>query len=301
MAVPDVSPTPESLPELQDFVVSALTRSSSLTGDLSLSERCKGVTTGNARLSPVEQLDIYREQFWLRHTGALEEDFVSVSRLLGKDAFFELCALYIKAHPPQSHTLRDLGDCFSDFVSRTAPYKDDALLGDLCRMEWAFVEAFDAPDAPPISAQKIAATPEDAWANAVLVLHPALRLVSLRYPAHELRITARTATSSEPTEPAEPAAEGLCATCPEPEGPLVRPEPADTYVVVFRGADVLKFIDIERDAFVLLSKLHAGTPLGRACEETVMELGRDEATFQAAVGGWFSSWTQWGWVSDLVV
>lgn len=295
MAVPNVTAKPELLSQIQDFVAVALTKTSPLMTDLALAAQCNGVTTGNARLSPVEQLDIYREQFWLRHTGALEEDFVSVARLLGKDAFFELCASYIDAYPPQSHTLRDLGDRFCDFVQATSPYRDDPLVLDLCRIEWAFVEAFDAPDALPISAQKIASTPEDAWPNAVLVLHPALRLVELRYPAHELRITARTKGSAPPT------VEGTCQTCADDDVPLQRPSPAQTHVVVFRGADVLKFIDIERDAFVLLQKLQAGAPLGRACEETVSELGLDEAVFQAAVGAWFSSWTQWGWVSDLRV
>ncbi len=295
MGIPDVSTKPVSLPQIQDFVISAITRSAPLMEEPELCGRISDVTTGNERLSPVEQLDIYREQFWLRHTGALEDDFVSVARLLGKDAFFALCAAYIAAHPPQSFTLRDLGDRFADFVARTAPYKDDALLCDLCRVEWAFVEAFDAPDAATISAHKIAATPEEAWPNAVLLLHPAMRMLSLRYPAHDVRITARTKPQ------AVPADAGMCATCVDDDGPLVRPDAKDTWLVVFRGADVLKFIDIERDAFVLLSKLHAGVALGRACEETVTELGLDEGAFQTAVGGWFSSWTQWGWVTDLSV
>ena len=295
-----------SLPEIQDFVIGAITRPASLVDDTDFAALGKRVTTGNARLTATEQLDIYREQFWLRHTGALQEDFLSAERLLGEDAFFELCALYMKAHEPQSYTLRDLGDRFVDFVATTAPYKDDALLVDLCRIEWAFVEAFDAADAEPISAQKIASTPEEAWPNAVLVLHPALRLVALRHPAHDLRIAARTG-ATEATHSDAIADSGMCETHPAatcasaaPTTRLTRPEAKDTYVVVFRGSDVLKFIDIEREAFVLLSKLHAGTPLGRACEETVKELALDETAFEGSVGGWFSTWTQWGWVTDLV-
>jgi hypothetical protein len=283
------------LPHIQDFVIAAITEPRPLMEHAAISSRAAAVTTGNERLSPVEQLDIYREQFWLRHTGALEEDFASVLRLLGRDAFHELCASYIEAHPPQSYTLRDLGDRFADFLEKHPRYQGDALLCDLARVEWAFVEAFDAPDAAPISAHTIASTPEEAWPNAVLKLHPAMRLLALRYPAHELRSTARTQSAAVDAS--------ACTTCGEAdvEAPLVRPEAADTWLVVFRGADVLKFIDIEREAFVLLGKLRAGVPLGRACEETVSELGLSEETFQAAVGGWFASWTQWGWVTDLVV
>jgi len=273
-------PVLTNLPHIQDFVISAITQADPLTKNPSLVASAKSVTTGNERLSPVEQLDIYREQFWLRHTGALEEDFVSVSRLLGADAFHELCALYIETLPPHSYTLRDLGDRFTTFVEAHPRYEKDALLHDLCRVEWAFVEAFDAADAAPIDVHKIASTPEEAWPNAILLLHPAVRLLALRHPAQELRITARTMESGALLE---------------------RPDPKDTYVVVFRGADTLKFIDIDREAFVLLSKLRDAIPLGRACEETVQELALNEDAFQAQVGGWFSTWTQWGWVTDLIV
>ena len=286
-----------ALAQIQDFVVSAITKPVPVMDQPALVERSGAVTTGNERLSPAEQLDIYRQQFWIRHESALEEDFVSVARLLGDDAFTALCVSYIESCPPQSFTLRDLGDRLAEFVARTAPYRDDALLCDLCRVEWAFVEAFDAPDATPISAHKIAATPEDAWPGAKLTLHPALRLLALRYPAQDYRTAART----RPKHEAASSQPGMCATSMHAEGPLVRPGAQDTWLVVFRGADVLKFSDIEHDAFVLLSKLHAGIPLGRACEETVTELGLSEAAFQTAVGGWFSSWTQWGWVTDLVV
>jgi hypothetical protein len=273
---------------IQRFVVDTITREAPLATDETHARACSDVTTGNARLSPADQLDIYREQFWLRHTGALEEDFTAIARLIGKDAFFELCAKYIKTHPPTSFTLRDLGDRFADFVMKTAPYKDDALLCDVARVEWAFVEAFDAPDSPPLDPHKIAATPEDAWPGAVVVIHPALRLLALTHPAQELRIRARQPRESD----------DACDDC---DALLERVEPADTYLVVFRAPDVLKYIDIEREAFVLLQKLAAAVPLGRACEEAIAETGADPATFEQKVGAWFQSWTQWGWVTDLVI
>jgi hypothetical protein len=291
------------LATIQHFVVDAITREAPLATDEALARACDGVTTGNARLSPSDQLDIYREQFWLRHTGALEEDFTAVARLIGKDAFFELCAKYMKTCPPASFTLRDLGDRFADFVAETKPYADDALLCDIARVEWAFVEAFDAPDAPPLDPHKIAATPEDAWPGAVVAIHPALRLLALRHPAQELRIRARQTESGGAGEGASASTnEGACTDeCEHAESLLPRIEPADTYLVVFRAPDVLKYIDVEREAYVLLGKLAAKVPLGRACEETIAETGADAAAFEQNVGAWFQSWTQWGWVTDLIV
>ena len=45
------------------------------------------MATGNARMTPCEQLDVYREQFFLRHVGSLREDFPTVEHLLGAESF----------------------------------------------------------------------------------------------------------------------------------------------------------------------------------------------------------------------
>src|SRR5215831_16934936 len=97
-------------------------------------EKAPAVATGNARLSPVEQLDIYREQFWLRHVGVMEEDFVSIVTLLGHDGFHDLARAYLTACPPRTFTLRDVGDRLADFVATDPAYQDDLLLADLARL-----------------------------------------------------------------------------------------------------------------------------------------------------------------------
>jgi hypothetical protein len=61
------------------------------------------------RTTPVERLEIYREQFWLRHRSSLVEDFPGVSGILGRRAWAALIEGYLEAHPPHSYTLRDLG------------------------------------------------------------------------------------------------------------------------------------------------------------------------------------------------
>jgi hypothetical protein len=62
-----------------------------------------------SQLPPVEWLEIHREQFWLRHTSSLVEDFPDVSGILGQDAWATLIECYLEAHPPRSCTLRYLG------------------------------------------------------------------------------------------------------------------------------------------------------------------------------------------------
>lgn len=269
-----------SLPTLSDvqaLMSRAIVRTASVTEDPALVKATEWIVAPGVRLSPVEQLEIYREQFWLRHIGALEEDFVTIAYLLGDDRFRDLCHGYLAAHPPTSFTLRDLGDRFAEFIYRTEPWASDPLLHDCARLEWAFVDAFDAPDAPPLDPVSIAEAPEDAWSGARVVLHPSLQLVAMAHPAHVFR--------------AEVKAERNPA----------RPAPAGTRVVVYRGPEKLMYVTVEALAFDLLERLAKGVALAAACEEVAAHVGVNEvsnaaAELEAKVGAWFQTWASYGWV-----
>jgi hypothetical protein len=136
-----------------------------------------------------EGLRRYREQFFLRHVAVLEEDFVDVVRAVGHEAFHDLARRYLAAHRPTSFTLRDLGRAFPAFL-------DDPSLRDVARLAWAFIEAFDGPDAPPLDPASLAGVPEDAWPNARIVLQPSLQRLVLDHPARTYVVVFR-ATKTE--------------------------------------------------------------------------------------------------------
>jgi hypothetical protein len=270
----------QPLRDLQSFMAGAIRRETTLAEHADVREPALRAIAGNERLSPIEQLDIYREQFFLRHIDALYEDFSAVGHLLGWEGFEALGRAYLRARPPDSFTLRDLGARLPDFVAAEAPWKDDALLVDTARIEWAFVEAFDASDAPPLDPGSIARAPEDAWPGAHVVFHPALRRVALRYPAHELRAAVRA--KKEKGDDVE----------------VARPEAAPAYVVIYRGPDAkLRYVDVDRDAFELLALLAEGRPLAAACDALGEKLGvADASALEAKVGKWFREWAAYGWV-----
>jgi hypothetical protein len=236
------------------------------------------IAAGNGRLSPAEQVDIYREQYLLRHRDVLREDFLTLEHALGAARFGELASDYFLAFPPRSSSLRDLGADLPGFVARAAPWAADPLLADLARIEWAFVEAFDAPNAQPLDLAAVSAVAEDAWPSARLVLQPSVRRVSLRYPAHEVRVAVRSGGAS---------------------AVFVRPDPAPSYVVVFRGAERLQSLAIDAEAYALLDELARGTALGDACERVATASGASSASFEEKVGAWFQEWTALGWLSRV--
>ena len=266
------------LSDVQRFVTDAVRGATAVGSDATLAAGAESLVTPSRRgMASHERLEVYREQFWLRHLASLDEDFPTLTRVLGgRDAFRDLAGGYLMAHPPRTWDLQRLGADLSSYLAGVPRWRDDRLAVDAARLDWAFMEAFDAPDSPPFDARVLASTPEDAWPAARIDLHASIRLLSLAYPVHELRETAQPGTA--------PA----------------RPAPAATHLVVHRDAACfLHAAAVEPLALGLLEALRAGVPLGEACE-AVARTGRPDA-FEVGekLGGWFQQWTQGGWIRGV--
>ena len=266
------------LASMQRALADALRTTTSLVDRQESAVFAEGIASGNERLSPAMQLDIYREQFLMRHLDVLRDDFRAVERLLGDAGFEALALAYLGAYPPSSFTLRDLGGRMTRFLAQTPPWSDDGLLADLARTEWAFVDAFDAPNAPLLEIGAIAAIEEDAWPMARIVFQPSLQRLSLGHAAHDYRIAVR---------------DGAAVAA------LHRPEPRVSYVVVYRGAERLQCLDVDAEAFALLDELARGAQLGEACERVASSSGATPTAFEEKVGAWFQEWTALGWISTV--
>src|SRR5439155_1688555 len=83
--------------------------------------------------------------------------------------------------PPDSFTLRDLGARLGELLESDPKFASDPLLAELARLEWCFVDAFDAADAPPLDPASIAAASEDDWPRARVALHPSVPRIAVRF------------------------------------------------------------------------------------------------------------------------
>ena len=267
------------LAAMQRALADALRAATPIAGEQAASDLADGLAQGSARLTPAMQLDIYREQFFLRHRDVLREDFASLERLLGQDAFDALGSAYLQAFPPSSFTLRDLGKELPRFVREREPWSRDGLLSDLARVEWAFVEAFDAADVAALDAADVAAIAEDAWPSKRILFAPSVQRLALAHAAHDLRLAVRSGDA--------------------PPGALARPAPAPCWVLVFRGPASLQCLEVEASSFALLDALANGSPLGEACERVALSSGDTEAAFEEKVGAWFQQWTALGLVRGI--
>jgi hypothetical protein len=272
----------DPLDRVMSFLEPAFRRPDPIAGDPAIANACAEHVTGNSRLTPAEQVDIYRRQYWLRHLDALADDYPGVQHLLGEEAFDAFLRAYLLAHPPSHRSLRDLGCDIVAFGKGYAfPEPLRAVTLEMLGYEHAFIDLFDGAEPPPLDPRKLAAMPEDAWERARLVFHPLLVRVQVRYAVHRLRLDAKSEGAEPITDP---------------------PSEAPANLVLFRDDHRIRFEELDGTAFALLDALARGDALGPACEQVAAGLDPEAAEgLGARVGTWFQQWTARRWIVDVLV
>lgn len=264
--------------DLQRFMARVLRQRRALPGDPEISRLAAVHFTGNEQLSPVARLEIYRQQFWLRHSTALVEDFPGVGGILGQGSWERLVEEYLEAHPPTGFSLRDLGAKLADFIANQAPWLPvPELIHDVACLEWAYVEAFDAGEAGPLTPERLHALDEAAWNEVRLVLAPSLRLLRLRYPVVELCRQLREKPAEAPD----------------------LPNPDPRRLVVHRVSGSIRTEALDEAPFALLEAVSRGRTLPEACAAACREAPDPPETTSSRIATWFELWVRRGWIADV--
>ena len=267
-----------SLAALQRLLTDAVRGVSPSGDDAELASALEALIVPNVRgMGAAEGLEVYREQFWLRHLPSLRDDYPTLHWALGAAEFRRLSIEYLCACPPTTWNLQRLGADLADHVASHSPWCRDLILSDAAKLDRAFMEAFDAPDDQAFDARSVAAASEAAWPEARIRFHPSLRAIELTHPLHAVR------------------------NALEREQACERPRPEPTHVVVWRDARCfLLAAAVQPLAFQLLVALHDGAPLGEACARVASaDFGADAADLGPRVAAWFQQWTTSGWVSAV--
>jgi hypothetical protein len=197
---------------------------------------------GGGALGPAGRLDVYAQMYWARLVDVLHDDFPRVAAILGADRFTALACAYLTRHPSTHPSVRWLGSDFADFLVGHGPVEGLPFLADLARLEWTRLAVFDAADLAPLRVEKLRAVPPSAWPRLTFHPVPALRVVHLGWPAHEL----------------------WAADDPPAAATAVRP--AQTVLRVWRdGCDVYQ-TRVDTVEHVALKQLLAGAPFAAICD-----------------------------------
>jgi hypothetical protein len=243
----------------------------------------------NSRLTAFERLEIYNRQYWYRVLGALAEDFPALRAVVGNSKFEALSIAYLAEHPSRSFTLRNLGSKLPVWLAAHPEHtgRRHKLAVDMAKLEWAFVEAFDAAELAPLTQRQIAAL----QAESQLTLQPYLQLVALHYPADDLVIELHRREKRQTSE-AGVAHEEDSGT--QTAVPRLRPRPI--WLAVHRVDLSVYYRRIGREEFQTLEAIRSGSPLGEAIEAGFVGSRIPEHKRGARVQEWFSDWAEFCWI-----
>jgi Putative DNA-binding domain len=126
---------------------------------------------------------VYRNNVVVGLIDALRSNFPAVCRIVGDEFFRALARAYAIAHPPASPILLHYGAGFPDFIASFEPAAALPYLTDIARLECAWVDAYNSPEAEPLQVSALAAVAIECVSDIRFALHPSLRVVRSEFPA----------------------------------------------------------------------------------------------------------------------
>jgi hypothetical protein len=160
---------------------------------------------GDGRLSPVQRLDIYANMYFYRILDVLLEAYPKLLAVLGEVEFHNLVTDYLVAQPPAHPSIADAGGRLPAFIDAHPASQERPWLGALARLERAYVELFDGPDAEALTFADLRARNAGEMAALRLELVPCHAVLEHPHPIGALW-SSLEAGSSVPPAGSEPEA-----------------------------------------------------------------------------------------------
>lgn len=145
----------------------------------------KDVPEGIARANggdPLQAFNVYRNNVVASLADALKGAFPITSQLLGEGLQRALMADFARAHPPKNAVLSSYGGDFPGYLAQHPATKARPFLGDVALLERRRIEAYHAADAAVLDGAVLGGIDPEILSAGTLMVHPAVRLVSSRFP-----------------------------------------------------------------------------------------------------------------------
>jgi hypothetical protein len=251
-----------------DGVAAALAADDERRGDMRAA--LERTVRSGGRLDAAQRLDIYANMYFFRLLDVLKQDYRATHDLLGAVAFHNLVTDYLLAHPPTHFSVREAGRHLPELLTRHPAGVAHPCAADLAGYERALNDAFDAADAPVLTAAALAAVAPEAWPSLRLVLHPSVRLIECGWPVDAVR------TAADRGEP------------------ITVPAPMTTRLCVWRQASSVFHTELELLEFTALVAVAGGASFDHVCA-AASEVGEGDASPRVAAA--LAGWLERGWLA----
>ncbi|UPG88202.1 DNA-binding domain-containing protein [Luteibacter aegosomaticola] len=136
---------------------------------------------GGPSPNPERRFAVYRNNAVLGQVLTLEDAYPVTLRLVGTEFFRAVAKAYCVGEVPGSPVMAEYGASFAAFIDGFPPAAALPYLGDVARLERAWVEAYHARESPVLEPGALmAALSGDVHTR--VVMHPSARLLHSPYP-----------------------------------------------------------------------------------------------------------------------
>lgn len=192
---------------------------------------------------------VYQNNVFHSLIEALGDTFPVTRRLVGEDFFRFAAREYIRAKAPSIPVLLSFGAPFAEFVEKFEPARAHSYLGDVARLEFAWLDAYHAEDVGSVDPASFQALSPEEMMDLTFSLTPSLHLLSSRFP--------------------------VCSIWQAHQGgddiPALSLDKGGEQVMIVRfGLDVI-VREISTGELAFWAALQDGQPLGRAYETAALE------------------------------
>jgi hypothetical protein len=139
------------------------------------------IVAGPAGKEAGKRYNVYRNNVTVSLIDALASIYPAVRRITGEDFFRAMARFHVRATPPQSPLLFEYGRDFPDFIERYEYAQPMPWLADTARLERAWLDAYHAEDAAPLSPEALASVAPKRLGDLVFTAHPATLIVRSPY------------------------------------------------------------------------------------------------------------------------
>jgi hypothetical protein len=130
-----------------------------------------------------KRYDVYRNNVTVSLIDALAAIYPAVQRITGTDFFRAMARFHVRETPPTSPLLFDYGRDFPAFIETYEHARPLPWLADVARIERAWLDAYHAADASPLSPSQLAAIAPERLCDLVFTPHPAAGIVRSQFSA----------------------------------------------------------------------------------------------------------------------
>lgn len=141
------------------------------------------IVTGPNGKAAGRRYDVYRNNVTVSLIDALAAVYPAMQRITGTEFFRAMARFHVRSNPPASPLLFEYGRDFPEFIAQYEHAQAMPWLADVARIERAWLDAYHAADAAPLSPERLSAAPPDRLAGLVFMPHPAVRCLRSDYAA----------------------------------------------------------------------------------------------------------------------